>query len=614
MSSQKDQGNVEFIFRETASGRQRGQIKVSDYPLLPLREMVVFPYMIIPLFVGRPKSLEAIEEAMNGNRELVVVAQKDATIDNPAAEDLYHVGTVVQIMQKVKLPDDIVKILVEGGHRARIDELKDNGDHFQARVTEIPDDERKTVKVEALMRNVVTQFEQYIKINKKIPVEIVVVANNVESPGRLADIITAHLNLKVDVKQEILEAFSPEERLERLSAILHKEIEVQQLDKKIRNRVRRQMETIQKEYYLREQVKAIQKELGDKDDLAEEIEIYKQRIAEGKMPEVVEEKCLKEVDKLAKTSPMSAESGVLRNYLDTMVELPWSISSKDRLNIPRAQRILDEDHFGLKEPKERILEFLSVCKLKRSLKGPIICLMGPPGVGKTSIARSVARAMGRKFVRVSLGGVHDEAEIRGHRKTYVGAMPGRIIQLIKRAGTNNPVFLLDEIDKTGKDFRGDPASALLEVLDPEQNGTFTDHYLGVPFDLSKVLFLTTANIPHTIPEPLRDRMEIISLPGYTEEEKLEIAKRYLVPKQMEENGLKKRHITFDDKALVEIIRRYTREGWRSFPRASHWRSLSQSGQANRDDETKGQAAHYAKGCEEVPRYPPVPLWAQGRKG
>jgi len=566
--SNEQQGNVEFIFRESTGGRSRSQIRVADYPLLPLREMVVFPYMIIPLFVGRPKSLQAIEEAMKGNRELVVVAQKDATVDDPAPEALYHVGTVVQIMQMVKLPDDIVKILVEGGHRARIDELHDQGDFFRARVTEIPDDERKSVKVEALMRNVVAQFEQYIKINKKIPVEIVVVANNVESPGRLADIITAHLNLKVDVKQEILEAFSPEERLERLSAILHQEIEVQQLDKKIRNRVRKQMETIQKEYYLREQVKAIQKELGDGDDLAEEIEMYKRKIAEAKMPDVVEDRCIKEVDKLQKTSPMSAESGVLRNYLDTMIELPWSVSSKDQLHIPRAQRILDEDHFGLQEPKERILEFLSVCKLKRSLKGPIICLMGPPGVGKTSIARSVARAMGRKFVRISLGGVHDEAEIRGHRKTYVGAMPGRIIQMLKRAGTNNPVFLLDEIDKTGKDFRGDPASALLEVLDPEQNATFTDHYLGVPFDLSKVLFLTTANIPHTIPEPLRDRMEIISLPGYTEEEKLEIAKRYLVPKQMTENGLKSRHIAFDDKALVEVIRRYTREaGVRSLERS-----------------------------------------------
>jgi len=558
MAERKDRDEaVEFIFRD--SGRSLGQIQVREYPLLPLREMVVFPYMIIPLFVGRPKSLKAIEMAMEEGREMMVVAQRDSSTDEPQPKDLYHVGTVVQVMQVVKLPDDIVKILVEGGHRARVDEVKIQGDSMIARVTEIPDDEEKTVKIEALMRNVVSQFEQYIKINKKIPVEVVVVANNVESPGRLADIITAHLNLGVEVKQEILEAFSPEERLERLSAILHKEIEIQQIDKKIRGRVRKQMETIQKEYYVREQIKAIQKELGDADELLEEVEVYKQKIAEAKMPEVAEKKCLKEVDKLAKTSAMSAESGVLRSYIDTMIELPWSISSKDKLDIPKAHKILDEDHYGLEEPKERILEFLSVCKLKRSLKGPIICLMGPPGVGKTSVARSVARAMGREFVRVSLGGIHDEAEIRGHRKTYVGAMPGRIIQLIKRAGTNNPVFLLDEIDKTGKDFRGDPSSALLEVLDPEQNGTFTDHYLGVPFDLSKVLFLTTANVPHTIPEPLRDRMEIIRIPGYTEEDKVEIGRKYLVPKQMRENGLKRRHVSCDDSALVHIIRYYTRE-------------------------------------------------------
>jgi ATP-dependent Lon protease len=541
--------------------------------------MVVFPYMIIPLFVGRDKSLAAVEKAIETNRSLIVVSQKDITKDDPDVDDLFNVGTVVSIMQMVKLPDGIVKILVEGGHRARVDEvtIDPDGGFFSAAVTEIPDSEMKDVKIEALMRNVISQFEQYIKINKKIPVEIVVVANNVESPGRLADIITAHLDLSVDSKQEILEAFAPEDRLERLSAILHQEIEMQQLDKKIRDMVRQQMETMQKEYYLREQARAIHKELGDKDDLSEEVEMYKKKIAVSGMTEETETKVLKELDKLAKTSPLSAESGVLRNYLDMMVELPWNVSSDSEIDIKKAAEILDEDHFGLDKTKDRIIEFLAVQKLKKSMKGPILCLMGPPGVGKTSVARSIARATGREFVRISLGGVHDEAEIRGHRKTYVGAMPGRIIQMIKQAGTNNPVFLLDEIDKMGNDYKGDPSSALLEVLDPEQNSTYTDHFLGVPFDLSNVMFLTTANIPHPIPGPLRDRMEMISIPGYTEEEKLEIAHRYLVPKQQEENGLKKEKISFGKKAIVEVIRKYTREaGVRSLERqiGGIWRKIA----------------------------------------
>ncbi len=533
--------------------------RITKLTMLPLRDVVVFPYMVIPLFVGRQKSLKAIDMAMKGNKEILVVTQKSPSTDDPAPDELFETGTVVQVMQMLKLPDGIVKILVEGVFRARIKEYVKSDDVFEVTVEEVPDSPVKSVKVQALMRNVISLFERYVKLNKKIPVEVVVVASNVDSPGRLADIITAHLNLKVLVKQEILQAFDAEERLEKLVDILNKEIEILIIEKKISGRVRKQMESIQKEYYLREQVKAIQKELGDSDELQTEIAEYKKKIKAAAMPPYAEDKCVKEVDRLAKMSFNSAEAGVIRSYLDTMCELPWTKSTPDKLEIVRAERVLEEDHYGLKEPKARILEYLSVCKLKKSIKGPILCLMGPPGVGKTSIARSVARAMGRNFVRVSLGGMRDEAEIRGHRRTYVGAMPGRILQLIKTAKSNNPVFLLDEIDKTGADWRGDPSSALLEVLDPEQNSTFTDNYLGVAFDLSKVLFLATANIPHTIPEPLRDRMEIINIPGYTEEEKLEISVRYLVPKQMKENGLKSRHIQFQEKAIIHIIRFYSRE-------------------------------------------------------
>ncbi|MBI4865432.1 MAG: endopeptidase La [Candidatus Wallbacteria bacterium] len=528
-------------------------------PMLPLRETVVFPYMVIPLFVGRPKSLRAIDRSMETGREILVVSQKAATIDEPTVNDVYQVGTVCQIMQMLKLPDGIIKILVEGLYRARLKDYVETTELFEVNAEEIPDDPASTPALEALKKQVLDSFEQYIKLNKKIPAEILQVATNIDDPGRMADVVTAHLNLKVEVKQEILEAFSSQKRLEILHELLNKEIEILNVEKKIRGRVRKQTETLQKDAYLREQMRAIQKELGDSDQTLAEIEEYKKKIKEAKMHPVAEEKSLSELDKLSKMAASSAEAGVIRNYLDIMLELPWSISTKDRLNIPRAEKILNQDHFGLEEPKARILEHLSVCKLKRTIKGPIVCLLGPPGVGKTSLARSVARAMGRKFARISLGGMRDEAEIRGHRKTYVGAMPGRIIQTLKRAGSNNPVILLDEIDKTGSDFKGDPASALLEVLDPEQNSTFTDHYLGVAFDLSHVLFLTTANQPHTIPEPLRDRMEIISLPGYTEEEKVGIGERHLVPKQIQENGLSRRGVEFSRKALIQAVRYYTRE-------------------------------------------------------
>ncbi len=529
------------------------------YPLLPLRDVVVFPYMVVPLFVGRKKSIRAIEEAMMKDRKILLVSQKQAKTDEPALEDLYGTGTVAEILQLLKLPDGILKILVEGTTRAKITSFTKVDEYFEVSAGEVPIPDEKDVEVKALMRSINSLFEQYVKINKKIPMEVIMVVNNVEEPGRLADIITAHLALKVEEKQEILELFSPKGRLEKIAEILNRELEIMMVEKKIRGQVRKQMEQIQKEYYLREQMKAIQKELGETDERGEEIEELKQAIAKAKMPKEAREKTEKELNKLTKMPPGSAEATVSRNYIDWLVSLPWSRRSKDKLELPRAEKILEEDHFGLLKVKERILEYLAVCKLKKKLKGPILCLIGPPGVGKTSLGRSIARSMGRKFARISLGGMRDEAEIRGHRRTYVGALPGRIMQALRETGTRNPVILLDEIDKMGMDFRGDPSSALLEVLDPEQNYAFSDHYIATPFDCSDVLFLTTANVPHTIPGPLKDRMEIVFLPGYTEEEKLEIAKRYLVPKQVEANGLEKVKITFADDGIRHMIRLYTRE-------------------------------------------------------
>jgi len=553
--SDKEEKDLPVAVSET----KRSPRGVSQITMLPLRETVVFPYMVIPLFVGRPKSLKAIEKAMEGSREILVVSQKAASVDEPQPKDVFHVGTVCQIMQMLKLPDGIIKILVEGLYRARLKHFIDTKETFEVVAEEIPDSPVDDPKIASIRKNALALFETYLKLNKKIPAEILQMAANVADPGRMADIITAHLTQKVEVKQEILEAFHVVPRLELLTELLNKEIKILNIEKKIRGRVRKQMENLQKEHYLRDQMKSIQKELGESDQTQSEVDEYRKKVKDAKMPESAEEKCLKEVDKLAKMTSSSAEAGVIRNYLDIMIDLPWSVSTKDRLDVGRAQRILDEDHYGLEEPKQRILEFLAVCKLKKTIKGPIICFLGPPGVGKTSMGRSIARSMGRKFARISLGGMRDEAEIRGHRKTYVGAMPGRIIQTIRRLGSNNPLILLDEIDKTGSDFKGDPASALLEVLDSEQNNTFTDHYLGVPFDLSKTLFLTTANVPHTIPEPLKDRMEIIHVPGYTEEEKLEIAARYLVPKQRKENGIRESQMEFTHQALTQIVRYYTRE-------------------------------------------------------
>jgi ATP-dependent Lon protease len=529
------------------------------YPLLPLRDVVVFPYMVVPLFVGRKKSIRAIEEAMLKNRRIILCSQKQAKTDDPEAEDLYDTGTIAEILQLLKLPDGILKILVEGTTRVHINRFTKLDEFFEVEGVKIVTEDKKTIEQQALMRNVISLFEQYVKLNKKIPLEVIMVANNVEEPGRLADIITAHLNLKVEEKQEILEAIVPRERLEKIAGILNRELEIMMVEKKIRGQVRKQMEQIQKEYYLREQMKAIQKELGDTDERTEEIEELKEAVAKARMPDEAREKAEKELSKLSKMPPGSAEATVSRNYIDWLVALPWKKHTRDRIDLEKCQTILDEDHFGLDKVKERILEYLAVCRLKKSIKGPILCLIGPPGVGKTSLGKSIARALNRKFARISLGGMRDEAEIRGHRRTYIGAMPGRIIQALRDTGSRNPVILLDEIDKMGMDFRGDPSSALLEALDPEQNYTFSDHYISTPFDLSKVLFLTTANVPHTIPGPLRDRLEVVYLPGYTEEEKVEIARKYLVPKQQDANGIEKKGIKIEDSAVVEVIRKYTRE-------------------------------------------------------
>lgn len=536
-------------------------------PLLPLRGLLVFPYMVIHLDVGREKSVQAIEEAMLKERAIFLATQKDAQTDDPGEEDIYSVGTVAEVKQLLKLPGGTIRVLVEGIARARIKEYTGNNPYFTVKIEQYDESEGKNAQVEALMRNLITQFEQYVKLSKKIPPETVVAVVNIDEPGRLTDIVASHLTLRIEDKQAILEAVDVAARLEKLCSIMARELEIVELERKINVRVRKQMEKTQKEYYLREQIKAIQRELGEKDDRLAEGEELRDKIEKAKLPKEVEEKALKELDRLEKMPPMAAEATVVRNYLDWLLALPWTKGTRDRLDINKAQIILDEDHYGLDIVKERILEYLAIRKLAKKMKGPIICFVGPPGVGKTSLGRSIARALERKFVRLSLGGVRDEAEIRGHRRTYVGAMPGRIIQGMKTAGSKNPVFLLDEVDKMSMDFRGDPSSALLEVLDPEQNSTFSDHYIEAPYDLSNVMFITTANVQHNIPRPLQDRMEIIYIPGYTEEEKVQIAMRHLVPKQIKEHGLDDKMIQISEKTVRRIIREYTREsGVRSLER------------------------------------------------
>ncbi|GAN79728.1 endopeptidase La [Acidocella aminolytica] len=526
--------------------------------VLPLRDIVVFPHMIVPLFVGREKSVRALESVMKEDKQILLVAQKNAAQDDPAADDIYRVGTVSTILQLLKLPDGTVKVLVEGLRRAKITDFKTSEDFFEVEAESIEDRDDESKEVEALGRTVVAQFEQYIKLNKKIAPEVLVSVNQIESPSKLADTVASHLGLKISERQELLELDSTAERLERVFNHMEAEIGVLQVEKKIRNRVKRQMEKTQREYYLNEQLKAIQKELGEGEDGKDETAELEEKIKATKLSKEAREKAMAELKKLRSMSPMSAEATVVRNYLDWIVGIPWKKRSKVKNDVVEAEKILDTDHFGLEKIKERIVEYLAVQARSPKVKGPILCLVGPPGVGKTSLGKSIAKATGRHFVRMSLGGVRDEAEIRGHRRTYIGSMPGKIVQGMKKAKTSNPLFLLDEIDKLGADWRGDPASALLEVLDPEQNSTFADHYLEVDYDLSDVMFVTTANSLR-MPQPLLDRMEIIRIPGYTEDEKVEIAKRHLLPKQTEAHGLKKDEWSVSDEALLELVRTYTRE-------------------------------------------------------
>jgi len=528
-------------------------------PLLPLRELIVFPHEVYPIFVGRQKSIKALEAAEASKRPILLAAQKDARVAEPGPDDIYAVGTLGVVVQLLRLPDGTVKALLEGKKRARVLKYVAEEDFFKVEVEEIEEVSDRSTEVEALMRSVNTTFDNYVRLNKKIPPEMVTSIAAVDDPAFLADKLVGHLGIKLEDKQSLLECTNPAERLERILGYMRSELEILEVEKRIRSRVKKQMEKTQKEYYLNEQMRAIQKELGEKDEFKNEIQELEDKLRQKKMPAEAREKCEREIKKLKMMSPMSAEATVVRNYLDWFLALPWFEYTEDKLDIKEAERILEEDHYGLEKVKQRILEYLAVQTLVGQLKGPILCLVGPPGVGKTSLGKSVARATGRKFVRVSLGGVRDEAEIRGHRRTYIGALPGKVIQSMRKASSGNPVLLLDEVDKMSTDFRGDPSSALLEVLDPEQNNTFNDHYLDCDYDLSKVMFITTANTLDRIPRPLQDRMEIIRLPGYTESEKLQIAKKYLLHKQLEANGLRPENIEFSDKAILGIIRHYTRE-------------------------------------------------------
>ncbi|GAK32932.1 MULTISPECIES: endopeptidase La [unclassified Iodidimonas] len=536
------------------------------YPVLPLRDIVVFPHMIVPLFVGREKSVRALEEVMKDDRPILLVSQKNAGEDDPSADDIYEMGTLANVLQLLRLPDGTVKVLVEGSGRARITRFVDNEEFFEASIEDVEEVPGNEKELQALKRSVISQFEHYVKLNKKIAPEVLVSANQIDDPSKLADTVASHLALKIADKQDLLSTHAITDRLEKVYAFMEGEIGVLQVEKKIRGRVKRQMEKTQREYYLNEQLKAIQKELGETDESREETADLEKRIAETKLSKEAREKCISELKKLKSMSPMSAEATVVRNYLDWVLGMPWGKRTRVKKDIGWSEQILDADHYGLDKVKERIVEYLAVLQRANKIKGPILCLVGPPGVGKTSLGRSIAKATGRNFIRFSLGGVRDEAEIRGHRRTYIGSMPGKVMQNMKKAGSANPLFLLDEIDKMGQDFRGDPASALLEVLDPEQNSHFNDHYLEVDYDLSDVMFVTTAN-SLSMPQPLLDRMEIIHLSGYTEDEKLEIAKRHLIPKQVKDHGLRRAEWSISDGALRDLIRYYTREaGVRSLER------------------------------------------------
>jgi ATP-dependent Lon protease len=557
------------FFRSDQDGEQTPQPSRAPriVPLLPLRDIVVFPSMVVPLFVGRPKSIRALEDAVAGRRELLLAAQRVASKDEPEEGDIHRVGTLGSIIQLLRLPDQTVKVLVEGKSRARIAAFTQGEPFFTCDVELLSEGEPEGPEVQAMIRSLHATFESYVKLNKKVPPEVLSTVTQLSAVARLADTVATHLNLKLADRQRLLELVDPAKRLEEVFGLMQAEIEVLEVEKRIRGRVKKQMERSQKEYYLNEQMRAIQKELGERDEFKNEIQDLEEQLKAKKMPKEARERAEKEIRKLKMMSPMSAEATVVRNYIDWMLSLPWQEYKEGNPDIQRAERILNEDHFGLDKPKERILEYLAVQALVKKMKGPILCLVGPPGVGKTSLGRSIARATGRDFVRISLGGVRDEAEIRGHRRTYIGALPGKVIQGLKKAGTSNPIFLLDEVDKMSMDFRGDPSSALLEVLDPEQNHTFNDHYLDLDYDLSRVMFVCTANVLHQIPRPLQDRMEVIQLPGYIESEKLQIALNFLVPKQLEANGLEARHIDFIEAGILEIIRHYTREsGVRSLER------------------------------------------------
>src|ERR1700694_418112 len=546
------------------------QLQIPDeLPLLPLRDIVIYPFMIVPLFVSREKSIRAVDEALGEHRMILLTCQKDLDKEEPQQDDLYNVGTVAVIMRMLKLPDGRIRILVQGVSRAKVAAVNSAGEFLQAKLQVMPEvlAPERSLEVEALMRNVRASMEKAANLGKNISPEVMAIAANLEDAGRLADLSASNLELKVEDAQSVLEIADTTARLRRVNELLNKEIEVLTVQQEINTQARADIDRSQREFYLRQQMKAIQTELGEGNELAEEVQQLREKIEAAKMPKSAEEEARRQLKKLERMHPDAAETATLRNWMEIITDLPWSKASKDNLDLHKAQRILDEDHYGLEKVKERIIEALAVRKLKEKPKGPILCLVGPPGVGKTSLGRSIARALGRKFMRLSLGGVHDEAEIRGHRRTYVGAMAGRIIQAVQQAGTNNPLIMLDEIDKVGADFRGDPSSALLEVLDPEQNFSFRDNYLGVPFDLSNVMFMTTANMLDTVHAALRDRMEVIRLAGYTEEEKVEIARRHIIPKQMDAHGITPRHLTISRSALRGMILQYTHEaGLRQFER------------------------------------------------
>lgn len=558
---EKERSDGEERFEGVVEDRDKKIHVPKELSILMLRDIVVFPYMVIPLFVGREKSKNAIDHSLSSHRMILLLTQKNMEIEEPKREDVYDVGTVALIMRMLKLPDGRVRILAQGLVRARIDGLDEEKPYYTAEVSVIqePEGVEKSIEVEALVRNIRSGLEKASSLGKDIPPEVMILAANIDEPGRLADLTAANLELKVSEAQQILEIEDPIQRLKKVYELLTRELELLDVQTKISTEAKGEMDKLQKQYFLRQQMKAIQKELGEGTELQEEIKGYQDALKKLKVAEEVREELEKQIKRLSQMHPESAETAVVRTYLDWMFTLPWNKSTVDNLNLKMAMKILDEDHYGLDKVKERIIEYLGVRKISKKLKGPILCFVGPPGVGKTSLGRSIARALGRKFVRISLGGIRDEAEIRGHRRTYVGALPGRIIQGLRRAGSNNPVFMMDEVDKIGADFRGDPSSALLEVLDPEQNFSFRDHYLGVPFDLSRVMFITTANLLDPIQPAFRDRMEVIQLPGYTEEEKLQIALRHLVPKQMEENALNKNLISFTAGAIKKIISLYTRE-------------------------------------------------------